>query len=141
MMFGLPFIIVPLFFVLMPLEYFFEEPSLELLLFVIGMIIFTTLFYLARGFIIISGYYMVLGEPLPEFYKRKKRRKDSRKSKVFGGKRSLRGQILLTLLFLPFLIISPFIAIYGFSLIISANYEETLLGELNLEKLNLYLKL
>jgi len=84
---------------------------------------------------------MVLGEPLPEFYKRKKRRKDSRKSKVFGGKRSLRGQILLTLLFLPFLIISPFIAIYGFSLIISANYEETLLGELNLEKLNLYLKL
>jgi len=84
---------------------------------------------------------MVLGEPLPEFGKRKKRMKDSRKSKVFGGKRSLRGQILLTLLFLPFLIISPFIAIYGFSIIISANYEETLLEELNLEKLNLYLKL
>ena len=123
MMFGLPFIIIPLFFVLMPLEYFFEDPSLELLLFVIGMIIFTTPFYLAGGFLIISGYYMVLGEPLPEFGKRKKRRKGSRESKVFGGKRSLRGPILLSLLFLPFLIISPSMAIYGFGLIISANYE------------------
>ena len=127
MMFGLPFIIIPLFFVLMPLEYFFEEPSLELLLFVIGMIIFTTPFYLAGGFLIISGYYMVLGEPLPEFGKRKKRRKGSRESKVFGGKRSLRGPILLSLLFLPFLIISPSMAIYGFGLIISANYEGCLL--------------
>jgi len=34
----------------MPLEYFFEEPSLELLLFVIGMIIFTIPFYLAGGY-------------------------------------------------------------------------------------------
>ena len=127
MMFGLPFIIIPLFFVLMPLEYFFEDPSLELLLFVIGMIIFTTPFYLAGGFLIISGYYMVLGEPLPEFGKRKKRRKGSRESKVFGGKRSLRGPILLSLLFLPFLIISPSMAIYGFGLIISANYEGCLL--------------
>ena len=122
MMFGLPFIIIPLFFVLMPLEYFFEDPSLELLLFVIGMIIFTTPFYLAGGFLIISGYYMVLGEPLPEFGKRKKRRKGSRESKVFGGKRSLRGPILLSLLFL-----SPSMAIYGFGLIISANYEGCLL--------------
>ena len=127
MMFGLPFIIIPLFFVLMPLEYFFEDPSLELLLFVIGMIIFTTPFYLAGGFLIISGYYMVLGEPLPEFGKRKKRRKGSRESKVFGGKRSLRGPILLSLLFLPFLIISPSMAIYGFGLIISANYEGCIL--------------
>ena len=97
------------------------------LLFVIGMIIFTTPFYLAGGFLIISGYYMVLGEPLPEFGKRKKRRKGSRESKVFGGKRSLRGPILLSLLFLPFLIISPSMAIYGFGLIISANYEGCLL--------------
>ena len=123
MMFGLPFIIIPLFFVLMPLEYFFEEPSLELLLFVVGMIIFTTPFYLVGGFLVMSGYYMVLGEPLPEFGKRKKSRKGSRESKIFGGERSLRGPIFLTLLLLPFLIISPSMAIYGFGLIISANYE------------------
>ncbi len=123
MIFGLPFIIIPLFFVLMPLEYFFEEPSLELLLFVIGMIIFTTPFYLVGGFLVMSGYYMVLGEPLPEIGKRKEKRKLSRESRIFGGGRSLRGPIILTLLFLPFLIMSPSMTIYGFGLLISANYE------------------
>jgi len=127
-MFGL-FFLIPLYFPFMFIEWIIEDginsQSVGLL---IGSIVISAPFVVLGLFMMATGFSYLTGwDPMPKQSLPGNPRPKGRDSVVFGGHRSSLGSVFGFMFLLPFLIMAPMGAIYGFNMLFDGTGEGTCL--------------